>query len=109
MESAKIIDGNFGIQIPLDEIGYLTMFIAAKPYEMDEKKLGKVRVVVIMHGHTTASSMVEVANTLIGEECAISLDMPLSMKAEDMYEIVKKKVREVDSGVNRRYDKRNGY
>ena len=98
MEAAKIIDENFGIQIPLDEIGYLTMFIAAKPYEKDEKKLGKVRVVVIMHGHTTASSMVEVANTLIGEECAISLDMPLSMKAEEMYEIAKKKVQEVDSG-----------
>jgi len=98
MESAKIIDENFGIQIPLDEIGYLTMFIAAKPHETDEKELGKVKVVVIMHGHTTASSMVEVANTLIGEECAISLDMPLSMKAEEMYEIAKKKVQEVDSG-----------
>lgn len=98
MEAAKIIDDNFGMQIPLDEIGYLTMFIAAKPYETYEKKLGKVSVVVIMHGHTTATSMVEVANTLIGEECAISLDMPLSMKAEEMYEITKKKVKEVDSG-----------
>lgn len=98
MEVAKKIDDKFGIQVPLDEIGYLTMFIAAKPYEIDEKKLGKVGVIVIMHGHTTASSMVEVANTLIGEKYTVALDMPLTMKAETMYEIAKNKVLEINSG-----------
>lgn len=98
MEVAQKIDGKFDVEVPLDEIGYLTMFIAAKPYEIDEKKGGKVGVLVIMHGHSTASSMVEVANTLIGEEYAIALDMPLSMKAEKMYEIAKNKVIEMNSG-----------
>ena len=98
MEAAKIIDNRFGIQVPLDEIGYLTMFIAAKPYEIDSKKEGKVGVVVIMHGHSTATSMVEVANSLIGEEYAVGLDMPLTMKAEEMYEKVKSKALEIDSG-----------
>ncbi|MGG7176975.1 sigma 54-interacting transcriptional regulator [Clostridium paraputrificum] len=98
MEATKKIDSTFGIQVPLDEIGYLTMFIAARPYEIDEKKDGKVAVVVIMHGHSTATSMVEVANTLIGEDYTIALDMPLSMKAEKMYEIVKNKVLEINSG-----------
>ena len=98
MEAAKKIDSRFGIQVPLDEIGYLTMFIAARPYEIDEKKDGKVGVIVIMHGHSTATSMVEVANTLIGEDYTIALDMPLSMKAEKMYEMAKNKVIEIDSG-----------
>ncbi|MBM7835338.1 sigma 54-interacting transcriptional regulator [Clostridium sardiniense] len=98
MEAAKKIDDKFNIQVPLDEIGYLTMFLAAKPYEFDEKKEGKVGVIVIMHGHSTASSMVEVANKLIGEIHVNALDMPLSMKAEKMYELAKEKVKEIDEG-----------
>ena len=98
MEAAKKIDSKFGIQVPLDEIGYLTMFIASKPYEIDEKKSGKVGVLVIMHGYSTASSMVEVANNLIGEEYAVALDMPLNMRAEEMYEIAKNKAKELDCG-----------
>lgn len=97
MEVAQLIEKKFNIQVPLDEIGYITMFLAAKPYEVDEKKVGKVGVLVIMHGHSTASSMVEVANTLIGEECAEALDMPLSMKAEQMYEMAKSKIIEMDN------------
>ena len=54
--------------------------------------------IVIMHGHSTASSMVEVANSLIGEDYSRALDMPLTMKAEQMYEIAKRKVIEMNSG-----------
>lgn len=98
MEVAKLIDNKFNIQVPLDEIGYLTMFLAAKPYEYHEEKDNKVGVLVIMHGHSTATSMVEVANTLIGEECADALDMPLSMNAEQMYKLAKEKIQLMDTG-----------
>ena len=98
MEVAQKIDDKFDVEVPLDEIGYLTMFISARPYEIDEKKDGKVGVLVIMHGHSTASSMVEVANSLIGENYSRALDMPLTMKAEQMYEIAKRKVIEMNSG-----------
>lgn len=98
MEVAKLIDSKFNIQVPLDEIGYLTMFLASSPYDLDEKQKNKVAVLVIMHGHSTASSMVEVANSLIGEECVIALDMPLSMKAENMYKLAKEKIIEIDKG-----------
>lgn len=97
MEAAKIVDERFGIQVPLDEIGYLAMFLATREYEGDEKHVGKVSVITIMHGHSTATSMVDVANSLIGENYVVPLDMPLSMRAEDMYEIVKSKVIELHS------------
>ena len=98
MEVAQLIDTKFEIQVPLDEIGYLTMFLAAKPYEYNEEKSNRVGVLVIMHGHSTATSMVEVANTLIGEECAEALDMPLNMKAEEMYNCAKQKIQSMDTG-----------
>lgn len=98
MEAAKIIDKKFNTQIPLDEIGYITMFIASKVYEDNEEKVDKVGVLVIMHGHSTASSMVEVANSLIGNGDVEALDMSLNMKAEKMYEMAKRKVVKMDSG-----------
>jgi len=98
MEIAKMIDDKFAIEIPLDEIGYLTMFLASKPYEMNLPKNSKVGVLLIMHGQSTASSMAQVANSLIGEDCIQAMDMPLTMRAEIMYEQAKQKLREMDSG-----------
>ena len=92
MEIIKIIETNFNVQASLDEIGYITMFLAAGKDEFNELLEIKVGVLVIMHGKNTASSMVEVANTLIGEEYVKALDMPLTMKAEDMLELAKKKI-----------------
>ncbi|WP_195923656.1 PRD domain-containing protein [Clostridium tepidum] len=98
IEIAKIIDSKFNIETPLDEIGYLTMFLASNQYENITNRQKKVGVLVIMHGKSTASSMVQVSNELLGEDCAKALDMPLSMKVEDMYEIAKLKIKELDAG-----------
>ncbi|WP_125153984.1 sigma 54-interacting transcriptional regulator [Clostridium rectalis] len=98
IEIARVIDKNFNIETPLDEIGYLTMFLASNQYESDMKYKETVSILVIMHGKSTASSMVQVANELLGEECAEALDMPLNMKAETMYDIAKRKVLEMNRG-----------
>lgn len=98
MEIAKIIDNKFNIEIPLDEIGYLTMFLASNPLELDGEEKAKVAILVIMHGNSTASSMADVANTLVGAEHAIALDMPLSMKPQAMYEVAKQHVIKIHKG-----------
>lgn len=95
---AKIIDQKLNIEMPLDEIGYITMFLASNAYQAEHKSEQLVRVLVIMHGHATASSMAQVANTLIGEKHAHSLDMVLNMKVEHMYDMAKKKLLEIDNG-----------
>ncbi|WMJ81739.1 sigma 54-interacting transcriptional regulator [Clostridium sp. MB40-C1] len=96
IEVAKIIDNEFNIETPLDEIGYLTMFLASNQYENNINSEKRVGILVIMHGKSTASSMVQVSNELLGEACAKAIDMPLSMKAEEVYEIAKIKARELD-------------
>ncbi|RKD27599.1 sigma 54 modulation protein [Caminicella sporogenes DSM 14501] len=98
MEIAKIIDDKFNIETPLDEIGYLAMFLASNTLDSEDEEEDKVGILVIMHGKSTASSMVEVANTLVGIQHAKALDMPLSMKPQDMYEIVKQHVKEMHKG-----------
>ncbi|WP_032120519.1 sigma 54-interacting transcriptional regulator [Clostridium amazonitimonense] len=98
MELAKIIDSKFNVEIPLDEIGYLAMFLASDLYESEIKKESRVGILVIMHGDSTASSMVRVANSLIGDVYTEALDMPLTMKAEKMYDVAKTKIIEMDKG-----------
>ncbi len=98
MDAAKEMDRLFNIQTPLDEIGYIAMFLAADFDAVLGSEEAKVGVLVLMHGPSTASSMVQVANALVGKDHAVGLDMPLSVKAQDMYEIVKKEVRRVNTG-----------
>ncbi len=98
MDVAKEMDRTFNIQTPLDEIGYIAMFLAADPDEMLGSEEPKVGILVLMHGPSTATSMVQVANSLVGKDHALGLDMPLSVKAEDMYEIVKEEIRKVNTG-----------
>ena len=95
---ANIIDKKLYIKVPIDEIGYITMFFT-KAFEIrDDKKAPKVAVLIIMHGKSTATSMADVANTLIGEHHAHAIDMPLSMYPETMYELVKEKILAIDEG-----------
>lgn len=98
LKIAKIIEMKLDIEMPLDEIGYITMFLASNAYQSEIKSEKRVQVLVIMHGHATASSMAQVANTLLGEKHAHSLDMVLNMKVEKMYEQSKQKILEIDSG-----------
>jgi len=95
MDIVKVIESEFNLDVPLDEIGYITMFLSAKDDNINKKLEEKVRVLVMMHGTSTASSMVEVANSLIGEEFVQALDMPLTMKTEYMYEKAKEKIKEI--------------
>lgn len=98
MEAAKIMDGSLGIHTPLDEIGYLAMFLASNPLELGETEKNRVGVLVIMHGNSTASSMAEVCNTLIDAQYAVALDMPLSMDPQHMYDIAKETVIKMNTG-----------
>ncbi|MFZ5354383.1 MAG: sigma 54-interacting transcriptional regulator [Bacillota bacterium] len=98
MEAAKHIDERFSIHTSLDEIGYIAMFLAAEELELDAGDNDKVGILVVMHGRSTASSMVEVCNALIGIEHAAALDMPLGMTPDSMYERVRERVIELDKG-----------
>jgi len=91
MEVAKFIDSRFNIQVPLDEIGYITLFLSSQ-VQQDIMNEEGVYVIVVAHGKSTASSMVQVAKSLVQADRVIGLDMPLSIKAEDMYDLVKEEV-----------------
>ncbi len=98
MEAAKMIDSLLGMEVPLDEIGYLTMFLISDSFEAMSEEKSRVGVMVVMHGKSTATSMVQVANHLLGVEHATALDMPMSMKPEEIYERVVSEAQVIDQG-----------
>ena len=92
-----LLKDTFGIQIPLDEIGFITMFIVLDQY-VDKKYHGRVGVIVAMHGTSTASSMAEVANRLLGDQHAIGYDMPLEKKTETALAEITQLVKQQNEG-----------
>lgn len=89
MTIVKALDERFNILTPLDEIGYITMFLKSEEDTVVVEKEDQVGVIVVMHGNTTATSMVDVVNELLGVQLALGVDMPLNMNPKEVYENVK--------------------
>jgi len=96
MTLANRIDEVFDIKVPLDEVGYLTMFIAMDEDENIMEELSRVKVVVLMHGESTATSMVNVVKDLIKAKNIIGLNMPLDLEAQRFYQKVKERIANLD-------------
>lgn len=95
IEAASLIDKKFEIETPLDEIGYISMFLIKNPYQIRDKSKSKVAVFILMHGNSTASSMAEVANKLLDEKFAVGIDMPLEMDAQDFFNKTSQQIKEL--------------
>lgn len=95
----KIIDEKFGIIIPEDEKGFLTVLLANNKYS--SKTADCIGIVLVCHGNSTASSMGDVANKLLNVNNIKAIDMPLDVKVSDTYEKVKNAIINVnnDKGV----------
>ena len=92
----EIIKIRLNIDLPEDEIGFITMYLKnyVRRFEGEE---GKVAVVVMTHGKV-ASAMAEVANKFLGVNHAIGLDMEFSDSPDIMLQKAINLVKEIDQG-----------
>ncbi|WP_207695880.1 hypothetical protein DOK67_0002890 [Enterococcus sp. DIV0212c] len=74
----SVIEADFSIQLPEDEAGFLALFFTAE--ESPNKNKAKVEIIVVAHGESTATSMANVVNKLLGEQIAAGFDMSLEEK-----------------------------
>ncbi|AEE91836.1 PTS system transcriptional activator [Tepidanaerobacter acetatoxydans Re1] len=91
----EVLQQELGISIPTGEIGFLTMFLSAVDTGDDYSKIG---VIVLAHGEATATSIADVANTLLATEHCKAIDMPLDMKVDNALEKTIEMVKKVDEG-----------
>lgn len=89
LDLSAIIEAEFNIEIPFDEIGFITMFLSMDLTEPTKKVTNEVAVLLLMHGKSTASSMLEAVQELLGTENGIAFNMPLDMEVQTMYEKVR--------------------
>lgn len=86
LDLSAIIEEENEIEIPFDEIGFISMFLSINVGDMEKVQENHVGVVVLMHGNSTASSMLETAQELLGTSTGTAMNMPLTMEVQTMYE-----------------------
>lgn len=85
---ASKIEKNFSIKIPLDEVGFIALFLTlGKNSEIED--ISQPIVVVAMHGMSTATSMVDVAKKLINAHNIYAYNMSLEKSATVAYQELK--------------------
>ena len=83
----------YSVQIPENEIHFLTMFL----HTIGENKNDNgVIVLVITHGQSAASTMIDVASSLLGIDYGYAIDMPLEERIQDAFERVLCLVKKID-------------
>ena len=85
-----------GFRLPVEEIVFLTMFICREHYESALEN--RPVVLVAMHGNTTASSIVKVANDLVGDDNIYAFDLVLDKDMQQVYEELKQTIIDIDQG-----------
>lgn len=87
LKSIDIIEKRYKINVPIDEAGFLTMFFVLDDVNKNEENVG---ILVIAHGNSVASSIVEVVNFLLDCQYPIPIDLPLDVSMEKIKDKVKK-------------------
>ncbi|ORX24375.1 transcriptional regulator [Thermoanaerobacterium sp. PSU-2] len=89
------LEEKLNIDIPEDETAFIAMFLQALQYGKNSSKIG---ILVMAHGNSTASSIAEVTNRLLGTDHVRALDMPLEEKPEVTLNKAINMIKEIDQG-----------
>ena len=93
LEAKCLIEKYLQRAIPDDEAGYLTIFLVPEE-QYNNSGIDKVRIILIAHGRTTATSMADVANELLGENYVIGINAPIEINPTVILEELKKVVKQ---------------
>jgi transcriptional regulatory protein LevR len=96
LEMVQLVQENMNINIPEDEVGFITMYLTTLT-ENESLEEGKVGVVLISHGHV-AGGMADVANRLLGVYHAKSVEMSLDESPEIALNRASEVVKNADEG-----------
>lgn len=93
LEIKEIIENYIDKSIPIDEAGYLTLFLI-QDNSFNDVSHDKVRIILIAHGESTATSMADVSNRLLGENYVIPINAPIDVAPSTVLESLKIGIKE---------------
>lgn len=88
LEVKKMLEDFLHRPIPIDEAGYITLFLIPD-VTIKNNIPNKVKIILIAHGESTATSMCNVVNTLLGENYAIPINAPIDIPPSKVLEHLK--------------------
>ncbi|GMA46866.1 hypothetical protein GCM10025854_11160 [Tetragenococcus muriaticus] len=83
---STLIEEEMQLEIPFDEIGFISMFLSIQLGQKEQFPQNKVGVIVLMHGNSTASSILSASQELLGSSQGIAMDMSLDTSVNQMYQ-----------------------
>jgi len=93
LEIKEMIENHIDKSIPIDEAGYLTLFLI-QDNSFNDVSHDKVRVILIAHGESTATSMADVSNRLLGENYVIPINASIDVAPSKVLESLKMGIKE---------------
>ncbi|QIZ06452.1 sigma 54-interacting transcriptional regulator [Priestia megaterium] len=94
------LEEHYHIKMPENEISFITMFLCSEKIEEKHQSVPPT-IIIAMHGKSTATSMAEVVNRLLGINSILAYDMPLDKSAQIGFDELKQIIRDnhIPSGV----------
>ena len=93
LEIKSKVEKRYNIEIPKEELAYFTLLLTSI---QEEKQGGQVAIIVVTHGNSTATSMVDVTQKLFGYSNLVAVDMPLEVSPKDILDKILEKVQEFE-------------
>ncbi|MFS0783269.1 sigma 54-interacting transcriptional regulator [Bacillus sp. 1P06AnD] len=93
LECIKMIEDEFNVNIPFDEVAFFTMFFII---EDKNRVTDLTKVIVLAHGNGIAKEMASVTNHLLNSNSVTGIDMPLHEGPKDFLDRVREFVRSID-------------
>ncbi|WP_461182748.1 sigma 54-interacting transcriptional regulator [Virgibacillus kimchii] len=91
-EIANQLRTEIGMNLPEEEVELIAHFLTPEPTQQVLTAEQQLAVILVTHGSSTATSMAEVTNYLLGNNVIHPIDMPLTMAVEETYERVKQTI-----------------
>lgn len=93
LDALKMIERSIDISMPIDEAGFIAMFLSYN-YRNLRYTQNDVKIIIIAHGISTATSMAEAVNSLLGTENTAGINAPIEEKPENILEKTIEYIRE---------------
>lgn len=91
----RLLESELNLKIPTSEESLFAIFLRDPNLQPETKR---VRIIVIAHGNSAASSMAEVANMMLKTTCCESIDMKLSDDPKLILQQTIDRVKAIDQG-----------
>jgi len=99
LEAVEKIEKRISISIPLNEVGFITLLLVSMDIDNNAKNnSGRVGILVVSHGECIASSMLSLANKMLGKNVGLAIDVPLEKASELTINEIIEAVKKVDEG-----------